>query len=122
MQIAKNGDANIMGIDAMTPDEIAFELNRGGKFVVYRYCVSAILITLTLNSDIYLIRAGQSRIVRGLPWTLVTLLAGWWGVPWGPIRTIQSLWSNLHGGTNVSSQVANAMQLKGLNWVALCDS
>jgi hypothetical protein len=30
--------ANIKGIDGMTPDQVAFEVNRGGKFVRYRYC------------------------------------------------------------------------------------
>ncbi|MCB0698127.1 MAG: hypothetical protein KDC07_12230, partial [Chitinophagaceae bacterium] len=24
-----------------------------------------------------------------------SLVAGWWGIPWGPIRTLQSIWINL---------------------------
>jgi hypothetical protein len=27
-------------------DQIAFELNRGGRFVIYRFCFSAILVTV----------------------------------------------------------------------------
>jgi hypothetical protein len=78
--------AQINGISGMTPGEIAFELNRGGKFVVYRYCYSAVVVTMTQNTDIYFVRAEKSRIMKGLPWTLLTLCVGWWAFPWGPIR------------------------------------
>src|SRR6266852_7285584 len=58
----------------------------------------------------------QSRIIKGLPWTLLTLVVGWWGIPWGPIRTVQSLWINLSGGTDVTAGIADALQLTGVNW------
>jgi len=108
--------AQIQGISGMTPAEIAFELNRGGRFVVYRYCFSAVLLTVMQGTDVYLIRAHQSRIIKGLPWTLLTLVVGWWGIPWGPIRTVQSLWINLSGGTDVTAGIADALQLTGVNW------
>jgi hypothetical protein len=108
--------AQIQGISGMTPAEIAFELNRGGRFVVYRYCFSAVLLTVMQGTDVYLIRADQSRIIKGLPWTLLTLVVGWWGIPWGPIRTVQSLWINLSGGTDVTAGIADALQLTGVNW------
>jgi hypothetical protein len=28
------------------------------------------------STDIYLVRANQSRVAKGLPWTLLTLVAG----------------------------------------------
>jgi hypothetical protein len=71
--------AQINGISGMTPGEIAFELNRGGRFVVYRYCFSAVVVTMTQNTGVYLVRADKSRIMKGMPWTLLTLCAGWWG-------------------------------------------
>ena len=33
--------------------------------------------------------------------SLITLLLGWWGIPWGPIRTVQALYINLRGGQMV---------------------
>ncbi len=30
---------------------------------------------------------------------LITLLLGWWAIPWGPLSTIATLTSNLRGGT-----------------------
>src|SRR5258708_20875347 len=95
----------------MSPDEITFELQRGGKFISYRYCVSVVIMTFRRGSDIYFIRSGDSRLAKGLPWTLLSLVAGWWGIPWGPIFTIQSLYINLRGGNDVTYEVANALRL-----------
>jgi hypothetical protein len=110
--------AQIHGIAGMSPQEISFEVNRGGRFVVYRYCFSAIVLTVMQGTNIYFIRSGESRISRGLPWTLLTLLVGWWGIPWGPIRTVHSLWTNFNGGLDVTASVAGAMGLEGVNWDA----
>ena len=54
---------------------------------------------------------GKMRWRRGLPWTLLTLLAGWWGIPWGPIYTIQSLVVNLKGGKDVTASLAAQLGL-----------
>jgi hypothetical protein len=64
--------AKIIGIEGMSPAEISFELQRGGKFVSYRYCVSAVVITFRRGSDIYFIRSGESRVTKGLLWTLLS--------------------------------------------------
>lgn len=106
----------INGIAGLSSQELSFEVNRGGRFVVYRYCFSLLVLTVTHGTDVYFVRADESRIVKGLPWTLLTLLAGWWGIPWGPIYSVRSLWINLRGGEDVTSSIANAMQLQGVNW------
>ena len=111
--------AQIQGIGGLTAEEISFELNRGGKFVIYRYCFSALIVTVMQNTDVYFVRAQESRVGKAVRWTLLTLVAGWWGIPWGPIRTFQSLWINLQGGEDVTASVADAMQLKSVDWVAI---
>jgi hypothetical protein len=103
--------ANIVGIQGMDPQQLVFELQRGGRFVQYQYCVSAVIITFKRGTDIYFLRAGESRPVKGLSWTLLTLLAGWWGIPWGPIYTIQSLWVNMRGGLDLTAQAAAVLRL-----------
>jgi len=108
--------AEIKGIAGMTPQEITFEVNRGGKFIVYRFCFSALVLTVLTSTDIYFVRAGQSRMAKALPWIILTLLLGWWGIPWGPIRTVQAVWTNLHGGEDVTAAVASAMGLQSVNW------
>jgi hypothetical protein len=82
-----------------------FEVQRGGKFVLYSYCVSLLVVTFKRPSEIYFIRSGESAIGRGMPLTLLTILLGWWGIPWGPVYSIQSLVVNLKGGKDVTTEV-----------------
>jgi hypothetical protein len=41
---------------------------------------------------------------------LLTLVAGWWGIPWGPIYTIQGVWVNLNGGRDVTPQIMSGIE------------
>ena len=103
--------AKINGTEAMNKDQILFELQRGAKFVQYQYCVSIVVMTFKRGTDIYFLRAEENPVVKGLSWTFLTLLAGWWGIPFGPIFTIQSLWYNLKGGHDVTAGVCSALRL-----------
>lgn len=58
--------------------------------------------------------------IRGIIATVWTLLFGWWGLPWGPIRTIQGLITNLIGGEKQTVHEAMlfaeaALELEGAN-------
>ena len=93
----------ILGIEGMSPDRLQFEIQRGAKLVCYQYCISLLVITFRRPTDVYFIPAGESAVTKGLPWTLLTLVAGWWGIPWGPIFTIQSLITNFKGGKDLTA-------------------
>ena len=95
----------IVGAEGLSGQEIAMELERGGKFVIYQYCISILIMTFKRPSDIYFIRAGESAVVKGLGYTLLTLVMGWWGIPWGPIYSITSLVTNLSGGKDVTREI-----------------
>jgi hypothetical protein len=99
----------IIGHENLTSAELQQELQRGAKFVIYQYCISVIVMTFKRGTDVYFVRAGHSTVTRGLGWSVLTLLLGWWGIPWGPIYTIQSLWVNFGGGHDVTNQVVAAM-------------
>jgi hypothetical protein len=99
----------IQGLGNMSPDQLQFEIQRGAKLVRYQYCVSLLVITFRRSSEVYFIPAGESAISRGLPWTLITLVAGWWGIPWGPIFSIQSLITNFKGGKDLTAEIGAAM-------------
>ena len=71
--------ANIVGIENMTAAQIRSEIAQGGRFVHYIWCVSIIVMTFRRSSDIYFIPAGKSAISKGLPFTFLTVLLGWWG-------------------------------------------
>jgi hypothetical protein len=100
----------IQGIEGMSPDEIRFEVQRGAKFVFFYYAVSVLVMSFRRASPVYFIPAGQKAHGKGLPWTLLTLVAGWWGIPWGPIYTVQSLVVNFKGGKDVTAELSARLQ------------
>jgi hypothetical protein len=100
----------IRGIEGLKHGELDFEIQRGAKFVLFQYCISMLVITLRRSSDIYFLRQGESAAVKGLPFTLLSLVAGWWGIPWGPIYTIQSVYNNSRGGKDVTEAVVNSLR------------
>jgi len=61
-----------------------------------RYCIvySFIFFTRKTYSN-YVIRNSNKSIITGIASTLSSLLVGWWGLPWGPIYTIQSVFINI---------------------------
>ena len=95
----------IVGIENMSAEQINHELQQGGKFVIFEYCISVLVMTFKNPSNIYFIKAGEGTFGKSFGFTITSLLVGWWGVPWGPIYTIGSLFTNLRGGKNVTDQV-----------------
>lgn len=100
----------IRGIEGMRPGEVDFEIQRGARFVFFQYCISIVVLTFRRASDIYFLRQGESAVTKGLPFTLLSLVAGWWGIPWGPIYTIQSVYNNSRGGKDVTESVLNSVR------------
>ena len=100
--------AQIKNIEGMTSDEINRELERGGKFVIFQYCISILVMTFKRGSNVYFIRAGESTVKYSIGYTILTFLLGWWGIPWGPVYTIGSIFTNLRGGKDITDEVLNA--------------
>ncbi len=95
--------AKIIGMEGIqSGSHLQQEIASGAKFVIYQYCISVLIMTFKRPSGIYFVRAEESRVMKGLGFTLLSLVLGWWGIPWGPIYTIQSLWVNFHGGKDVT--------------------
>ena len=103
----------IKNVEGLTTDQINKELQNGGKFVLYQFTISIIVMTFKRSSDIYFVRAGESAAVKGIPYTLISLFLGWWGIPWGPIYTIGSLFNNLGGGKDVTAEVLQSVNQAG---------
>jgi len=100
----------IVGMDDIkSGGHLQQEINQGGKFVIYQFCISILVITFKRSSNIYFISHEQNAVVKSLPYTLLSLILGWWGIPWGPIYTIQSVWVNFKGGKDVTQEVLASM-------------
>ena len=98
----------IIGLEDMTNMELQMELQKGGKFVVFQYVVSILIMTFKRSSNVYFIKADDSAVVKGLPFTLLSILVGWWGIPWGIIYTIEAIAVNFKGGRDVTQQIVAA--------------
>jgi hypothetical protein len=94
----------IKGIEHRSREEVEAILAAGGRFVFYEMCISLLVITLRRPSAVYLMASDELGLRKGLPYTLVSLLLGWWGIPWGIIYTPITLFTNLSGGRDVTPE------------------
>lgn len=101
--------AKIIGVDGMTVGQVMDGVKAGGKFVVFEYCVSVVVMTFKRPSSIYYIAPGGSTVGKSLPFTLASLAFGWWGIPWGFIYTPMALFTNVRGGKDVTQAVLAAI-------------
>jgi hypothetical protein len=100
----------IKGIEGLSDQQIQSELRQGAKFVIFEYTFSILVMTFKRGSAVHYLRPGESAFVKGLPYTLITLLFAWWGIPWGPIYGIAALITNLSGGKDVTAQIMDAVR------------
>ena len=100
----------IVGIEGMTGEELDRELDRGGRFVLYEYCISVLVLTFRRPSNIHFLRGHEGGLSKGIGFSCVSLLFGWWGIPWGPIYTIATVATNMAGGKDVTNEVVASLQ------------
>ena len=99
----------IRNLEGLSAQDINRELVNGAKFVVFQYCISILVMTFRRGSDIYFVRSDETAGKHGLKFSLLTLFLGWWGIPWGPIYSIGSLYTNLRGGKDVTEEVLQSL-------------
>lgn len=73
------------------------ELGPRSKLVQYQVVVSLGLWTRAFQSRLFLASTSQAGVYR-IGYTLLTLLLGWWALPLGPVRAMQTIMGNLWGG------------------------
>ncbi|GDY11964.1 hypothetical protein LBMAG53_08420 [Planctomycetota bacterium] len=100
----------VVGLEHLSSEDFEREMENGGRFVMYSYAISILIMTFKQPTSIYFVKGGESRLVKGLPWTGVTAVLGWWGIPWGPIYSIGCIAGNFAGGTDVTRTVAPAVR------------
>lgn len=104
--------AQLKNMEGLTVADVNRELQNGGRFVMFQYCISIIVMTFRRGSDIYFIRADESAAKYSWQYSLLTFVLGWWGIPWGPIYSIGSLYTNFSGGKDVTQEVLASMNAR----------
>jgi hypothetical protein len=96
---------NIRNTEGLSPQEVRTMVSQGGKFVIYKYCISIIVASFNNPSDIYFIKPNHSRISPAIGFLFINFILGWWGIPWGPIYTLGNIGTILGGGKDVTNEV-----------------
>jgi hypothetical protein len=110
-------DKKIIGVEGKTIEEIIAMVRVGGKFVVFEYCVSPLIVTLDYDSNIYFIDANEDTGSLSFRYSIISLLFGWESL-FGLIHTIRCLTINFRGGKDVTQRVIDwLMWLKKLKEV-----
>lgn len=98
-------------ISGLSGIDLQSAVAQGGRFVIFQFCISILVMTFKRSSPIYFIKSGESAVGKGLPFCLISLVAGWWGIPWGPIWTVTTIATNLSGGKDVTREILAASGL-----------
>jgi ankyrin repeat protein len=67
----------------------------------YQVVFSFVIFTTVLSSRMLIDGTGSASGYK-YGFSLITLLFGWWGFPWGPIQTLRVLIRNMRGGQKVT--------------------
>lgn len=95
----------IAGAEGLTNREVLEEIGRGGKFAIFPYAISVVILTFRRATDLRFFRAGESGAGRAWGASMTTFFLGWWGFPWGPIYSIGALFTNAMGGKDVTREM-----------------
>ena len=97
----------INNTEGLSVSQIRALVNQGGKFVYFPYAISIVVMTFQRKSDIYFIQPGENSFKYSVGYFFINLIAGWWGIPWGPIYTLGALFSHIGGGKNVTEEIVS---------------
>ena len=93
----------------MTLEELNNEIENGARFVIFTYTFSIIFLTIRRpTKDIYFVKNEELPIKYGYPFLLISILFGWWGIPFGLIYTPMSIY-DAFCGKDVTEEVYNSL-------------
>jgi hypothetical protein len=77
------------------------------RVVVYRSVRSFLLVTLRKPvTGVFCSECAQKRALKA---SATTWLLGWWGLPWGPVYSVQALLENMFGGSQPALENARLL-------------
>ena len=101
--------AKVHGIDGLSVADLEAIIADGGKFVVFPYCVSIVVLSFRRSSDVYLLQRGESGLAKGWGYAVLSFFFGWWGFPMGLIWTPYTMFQTLSGGKDVTPEMMSAL-------------
>lgn len=94
----------VRGLEQLSLSELDQEIQKGGRFVFFEYCVSLLVVSSRRPSPVWFLKSDELAWGKRLRFSLLSFLLGWWGIPWGLVYTPLTLITNLTGGCDVTAQ------------------
>ena len=96
-------------------EEIKQLVDKGAKFIIFQYSISVFLAVILrrLSPAIFIIPGDPINKYKR-KYNLLSSIFGWWGLPWGPIRTIQCLRFNNNGGIDYTDEIMLNITARGI--------
>ena len=104
----KSGSSELLHFRGSRPlfeEELRTRLAAGARCVRFEFCFSLLVVTVRRQSPVYLTASWQQRYLRGLWYSLLAVLLGPWGIPWGLLWTPWAVWVNTTGGADCTHEV-----------------
>ena len=93
----------------LSNEDLQKEVTGGARLVYYPYTISFGLVTLKKKSDLYLVKKTENSVRKGLPFLIISIMFGWWGIPDGPQLTLKSISVNRRGGKDITEEVMSIL-------------
>ncbi|CAL2102538.1 conserved protein of unknown function [Tenacibaculum sp. 190130A14a] len=95
----------LKNIEGYNVDEIKNKAsNKTHKFITYQYSISLIVGNIHVCSPVYFLKSNEVK-KHTLRYNFISILFGWWSIPYGPSNTITSIKTNSNGGIDVTNDV-----------------
>ncbi len=92
------------GTEGMMLRDIEQDVLKGGRFIVHHWCLSIGIMSFFHTSTVYYLQSRKSGLGRACFYSGLSMVLGWWGIPFGFIYTPMTLWKNGKGGTDVTAE------------------
>lgn len=103
------GSKPLPGTEGMTIQQVEDDVLRGGRFRVFPWNFSVIVMSFQRNSQVRYFRSSENPGLPALLWSMLSFCIGWWGIPWGIVFTVHTLWINSMGGRDITEGILTAV-------------
>ncbi|RYM34554.1 hypothetical protein ERX46_04050 [Brumimicrobium glaciale] len=92
--------------NSYTYEEVKAAENNGGSFVTYQWIIPLPLFyPVRRLSKVYFIPKDGNQAKYAKKYNIISLIIGWWGLPFGPIFVNRSVRLNNNGGVDVTEDI-----------------
>lgn len=95
----------IPGTEGLTAGEVVELIKAGGRFAVWQYNFSILVMSFRRSSGIRFISPGEGGFAACFGYSCISAFVGWWGFPWGIFWTPMTLGRNLLGGLDLTEPI-----------------